>query len=280
MNNKICIISKLVNDYISGNLIDCLDLYLNIKDYIDCDYFIFIKAEELKIFNYKLKTTFKQSFANNILQHVKTYQYQIDFDKYDLFIYRYNYYKKNPSITNYKGILLNGWSVMYDIIYNKLDITNKFQRIISSPFIFNHTNSKTNIFRYFLKLSNIRLDNLIMDNKYHIFTKYSKYEHLKSNKAFNIHNYNKICYQRHLVNNTNFYMEMKGKLIFEFLYFGKQVHYSPVNKQFNDGLTDYLSLFGIDDNIEQDLYISKEEIFDKLVKFDEKDELLQFIKMC
>ena len=244
MNKKICIISKLVNDYISGNLMDCLDLYLNIKNYMDCDYFIFIKAEELKTFSCKLKTTFKQSFANNILQHVKTYQYQIDFNAYDLFVYRYNYYKINPEIIKYKSILLNGWSFMYDIIYNKLDLSNKFQYIISSPFIIQYIKN-TNLLMYLLKLSSERLNNMIVSNKYDNFTNYHDYEKLKSNKSFNIHNYNKLYYQRHLLNNTNFYMEMKGKLIFEFLYFNKQVHYSPINKQFDDGLTDYLSLFDI-----------------------------------
>ena len=279
MNNKICIISVIKGDYIGGNLIDCLDLYYNLRDYIKCDYFILIQANQLRLFADKLKNTFKQKLYKDIIKHIRPYNYQIDFDKYDLFIYRYNYYQMNPSITQYKGILLNGWSATQELIYYKNNVFTNFIHIVTTPFILQFDKT-SNYFMYFHKLSQLRLKNLIYKNKNISFSDYQTYESLKSHENFNIHNYKTLEYNRHKVDDTDFYMEMKGKLIFEFLYFGKQVHYSPVNKCFNDGLTDYLALFGIDDNIEQDLHISKESIFDKLVKFDENDELLQFIKRC
>lgn len=279
MNKKVCIISVITSDYIGGNLIDGIDLYYNLQKYIECDYFIFIQPNKIKTFFYKLKGTFKPDLYNNIIKHIQLYDYKLDFDKYDIYIYRYNYYKLNPTITQYKGIFLNSWAAVRELVYYKKDIFTNFKSIVSTPFILKY-DTTNNFFIYFHKLSEYRINNLIYKANTKCFNSYNIYETLKANKYFNIHDYNKLYYCRHKVNDIDFYLEMKGKLIFEFLYFGKQVHYSPINKAFDDGLTDYLSLFGIDDNIEQDLNISKEEIYDKLVKFDENDELLQFIKMC
>ena len=267
MNNKICIISVIKNDYISGNLIDCLDLYYNLHEHINCEYFILISDKQIKLFINKLKNTFKSKLYKDIIKHIHPYNYQIDFDKYDLFIYRYNYYQINPSITQYKGILLNGWCPTQNLIYYKNNIFTNFRIIITTPFILQFDNININkYFIYFHKLSQFRLNNLIYKKQNMPFFDYQNYEKLKSNENFNIHNYNSLIYHRHKVDDdTNFYLEMKGKLIFEFLYFNKKAHYSPVNKSMNDGLTDYLLLFGIDDNIEQYICISKEEIEDKLV---------------
>ena len=134
-----------------------------------------------------------------------------------------------------------------------------------------------------MKLSEYRLDNMIISYKKKIFNNYNNYESMKSIKDFNIHDYCQLDYFRHIrdINDTNNTIvkniEIKGKLIFEFLYFNKSVHYSPINKVVNDGLTDYLELFNINDNVEQDFHISREEIFDKLVKFDKTDTLLDII---
>jgi hypothetical protein len=43
------------------------------------------------------------------------------------------------------------------------------------------------------------------------------------------------------------------------------------------GLTDYLNYFNIDDNISQELKISKEEIYDKLIKFDSDNKILNLL---
>ena len=123
----------------------------------------------------------------------------------------------------------------------------------------------------------VKTINIIIKNSGKYFYDYKNYEQLKSNKLFNIHQYDKLFYIRHKLTDMQLYMEMKGKLIFEFLYFGKKVHYSPDNKMFDDGLTDYFQLFNIDDNIEQDIHINKKEIYNKLIQFDDNDDYLKLI---
>lgn len=277
MSKKLCIISVITTDFISGNLIDGLDLYYNLRDYFDCDYFILIKTNQMKLLYHKLKTTFNPPVYNDIIQHIRLDNFQIDFDKYDVFIYKYNYYRLNHDITKYNGILLNGWSATRELIYYKNNVFANFKHVATSPFLLKYDKAN-NYFIYYAKFSKYRLDNIIHSNKEWTFSDYANYEKLKTSQNFSIHDYSKLAYSRHKVDETNFYAEIKGKLIFEFLYFGKQVHYSPKNKVFDDGLTDYLNLFGIDDNIEQDLNISREEVYETLVKFDENDELLSFIK--
>lgn len=68
------------------------------------------------------------------------------------------------------------------------------------------------------------------------------------------------------------YVENIGKLLYEFQYLGRDVNYSPKNKEFNDGLTYYLQYLGIDDNVEQrlDADLSK-------LTFTENDFLLEVV---
>lgn len=91
------------------------------------------------------------------------------------------------------------------------------------------------------------------------------------------HLYNECFYHRYRSwDNGVTYVENIGKTIFEYLYMKKKVIYSPKNKTMDDGLTEYLSLFDIDDNVEQELHISKEELEDKLFMKD-TDLLLDII---
>lgn len=280
MTKKICILSVIPEHCIDGNLIDCMDLYYNLKNYVHCDYYILTPYNLLKKLYYKLKLTFKQPLYSDIIQHIRPITFKVEFSKYDLFIYRYNYYKFNNDIINYKGILINGESISRELIYygNK-NIYSNFKYVIASPFILNFDNISTHYFIYHLKLSQYRLDNLIYNNKKTCFSDYNQYETLKCNYNFNIHEYDKLIWYRHKrEDNIEWYAEIKAKLIFEFLYLNKNVHYLPINKYFDDGLTDYLKLFNIDDNIEQDLNISIDELYEKVIKFNEDDELLHFIE--
>ena len=67
-------------------------------------------------------------------------------------------------------------------------------------------------------------------------------------------------------------------MIFEFSALGKRVYYSRENKTQDDGLTEYLKLFGIDDNIDQEIKISEEELFDKLGMKDDDILLIDLLK--
>ena len=55
-------------------------------------------------------------------------------------------------------------------------------------------------------------------------------------------------------------------------------YYSRENKTQDDGLTEYLKLFGIDDNIDQEIKISEEELFDKLGMKDDDILLIDLLK--
>jgi len=83
-------------------------------------------------------------------------------------------------------------------------------------------------------------------------------------------------YQRWIQIVPKTYLENIGKLIFEFCYLNKPVYYSIKNKTINDGLHYYLKLFNVDDNINQILNITKEEIIEKLV-FNDNDKILELL---
>ena len=91
MSKKLCIISVITTDFISANLIDGLDLYYNLRDYFDCDYFILIKTNQMKLLYHKLKTTFNPPVYNDIIQHIRLDNFQIDFDNC-LFALRLSFY--------------------------------------------------------------------------------------------------------------------------------------------------------------------------------------------
>ena len=68
-----------------------------------------------------------------------------------------------------------------------------------------------------------------------------------------------------------------GKMLFEFLLTGRRVLYSAAGKVMDDGLTELLTLFGIDDSVDQELHISVDKLeqtfFDK--PYDELYALLK-----
>lgn len=82
---------------------------------------------------------------------------------------------------------------------------------------------------------------------------------------------------RNVTNDSSVFSENIGKMIFEFSALEKKVFYSPLNKTHDDGLTEYLALFGINDNIEQEIKITEEQLFNKL-GFKHTDLLLKKIK--
>lgn len=285
MYKKILIIALLSKDYISGNLIDCIDIYYNIRKYLPTDLIILVDTSLLSTFYYKLKTTFTKEVYSEVLSFVKTTTYNIDFDKYFKIICRYNYLRFNQNILNYKNIfVIVGWNMIRNIVDYDRNILK--YHIISTPFIYQFIPKfkYKDIYISPIKFSEYRLNNIILskNSKNKIFNDYNNYDIIKHNKEFNIHSYERLNYYRHIkdkydITSITQYIEIKGKSIFEFLYFGKQVHYLPINKYFNDGLTDYFKLFNIDDDIEQDININKKELYNNLIKFNKRDKLLDII---
>ena len=65
-------------------------------------------------------------------------------------------------------------------------------------------------------------------------------------------------------------------MIFEFSALDKKVYYSNENKTHNDGLTYYLKLFDIDDNLNQEIHINEKRLFD-ILGMKDNDVLLKDI---
>lgn len=266
INKKIYIIAELYCGHIHGSFIDCLDIYYNLKSsgYL-CNLIILIHLQYVKSIMKRLSVLYTPNLCNDIIKHFSN---NIDnINPNDTIICKYESIKNSIIDYNkYKNIyIINDWLLTSNFISKTaIDFDNikNIRGIIGTPFLRQYTNK---LIIDYIKFNKFRLNNIKVSYKLGTFNQYDKYDILKKQQYFNIHNYNRLIYKRRKLEEFPICMEMKGKLIFEFLYFGKQVHYSPINKQFDDGLTDYLSLFNIDDNKEQDLNISKEEIFDKLI---------------
>ena len=99
----------------------------------------------------------------------------------------------------------------------------------------------------------------------------TEYDSIKEDPKFNIHDFSALDYRRRNFYDDNLYIEIKGKAIFEFLYFNKPVYYHSTPKTLDDGLTDYLRLFNVDDNVEQMLKINNKDIYNKLVNFNSEE---------
>jgi hypothetical protein len=83
--------------------------------------------------------------------------------------------------------------------------------------------------------------------------------------------------KKHSKMKDNVYVENIGKSIFESIFLGNQINYHANELPVEDGLCSYLRLFGIDPHIDHfPLKIKKEEIKEKLF-FSEKDKVLEIL---
>lgn len=280
----------VINMYtvLNGSIIDCIDLYINLKKYnIDCDLIIVynrIGNTNSKIFM-NLKTILCKYYTSNMIKlitkHIKLND-KINYNNIldDLIITDYNTLTKHLT-KQHKVILISELTLMADLYNNKTnikDLTDNYnvKKIIGTKFMKNYCDDDI-LFEYYMPLSEYRLNNVKIANNNIIYDNYNNYETDKLDSDFNIHNYAGIKYNRRYLPYHDVCMEAKGKLLFEFLYYNKYVYYNAVPKQDNDGLTDYLNYFNIDDNISQELKISKEEIYDKLIKFDSDNKILNLL---
>lgn len=128
-----------------------------------------------------------------------------------------------------------------------------------------HTFSKER----FQKLKELNTTSEVVQVKDREKTGNIKFQHLLA-KELKYHRWRKVI--------EGVYAENIGKMIFEFSALGKRVYYSRENKTQDDGLTEYLKLFGLDDNIDQEIKISEEELFDKLGMKDDDILLIDLLK--
>lgn len=167
-----------------------------------------------------------------------------------------------------KLIILDSCKLYIDYCRNNNFTANKINEIplyymLGNKFNKKFITNKENYYIYYHKFSKERLD--FLENKYKneedILTR--RFE--TDEKYFSLlHRFSCYNYQRYHIYNKKDYIENIGKLIFEYRYLNKPVYYSAKTKTMNDGLTEYLSLFNINDNMSQEIKITKHDIEDKL----------------
>lgn len=268
----------------NGITTSLFDLYFNLKKYgvVNLKCYIFIDCLKLQEQMLYIKTIYKSLPLNKVNCEF------IDINNIDKFYKnnKFNVLIVSFSITKYlsclkfcynKLIVLDSGLMFYDYITNN-NIKNNYIEQMENVFVLgNRINMnfyRNNYYLYYHKFSNERLE--FIKNKFpvinQVFNESVRNTEDTDEIKFKYMMYNKLEYQRWREITKGIYSENIGKMIFEFLWLGKKVHYSPKNKSQDDGLTDYLSLFNIDDNVEQNLNITKNEIENKL--FMKKNDLI------
>lgn len=131
-------------------------------------------------------------------------------------------------------------------IYNILQYDNIY--ILASESNIRFINKFKNIIQYDVKLSEYRLNNVLIGNNGKCISskEYGTYKY--KDPSFNLHKYSSYIYSRWDEIIPGIFFEDLGKSLFEFIYYNKQVIYNNNNKALDDGLTYKLRKFGIDDN--------------------------------
>ena len=141
-----------------------------------------------------------------------------------------------------------------------------------------HKDITCNLLKYYVPLSEHRLSHTDAYVKYKVCYDNKCYEtDTRYNHNFNVHHYQGIKWRRRDFLHKGLNLEIKGKLPFEFNYFDKKVQYDSTSKMMDDGFTDYMKLFGLDDNHDQTIQIPKAEIKKKLVGMKNDDLVLQLV---
>lgn len=130
---------------------------------------------------------------------------------------------------------------------------------------------------YYHKFSQERMEFLEKKYKDTVYNRILVRDLNSRKPAFDRFEYDGYLYKRYRTNGTSYYDNI-AKLIFEYRYLGKNVFYSCENKTFNDGLTYYLRLFGIDDNISQYIYFDKSDICNILM-MKHTDDIMRILAM-
>lgn len=251
----------LWNGSISGEFTTIIDLFYNLKKYIDIEFHLCVKNKNL---------------ISNCIRHL------IQNNNYDLLsnITLETEFKSNliicTSFLLYNNISLNSSNLFVldslDLVRNNYITPNlKHDNIL---FFCNPANITNKIpykqIEYYHKFSYNRLNNLpkyyrsnLLNGKSELFL-LDNYNYCRMNKPF-------------IEIKPGAFFENIGKRIFEHLYHGKNVNYSHKGFTNPDGLFYYLKLFGINGNKSCNLKIIEHIIKEKLF-MSENDELLTLIR--
>ena len=295
-DKKILIINTGDSWTIDGTITESLDLHYNLKEYgIDSDIALFfnpIRLDHIKkrlhvIFCYKfyfdtVNMLHSQDTVNEFLNTLLP-QYDIIFVSVPILYYDYGaVIRDNAKIISYIStrtyLHLRKNQNLAKLFYSKKFFflyTDFAQKELDK-----HKGITCNLLKYYVPLSEYRLQCTNTCVKYKVCYDNKNYElDAKYNHNFNVHHYQIIKWRRRgrdfLHKGLN--LEIKGKLPFEFNYFGKKVQYDSTSKMMDDGFTDYMKLFGLDDNHDQTIQMPKAEIEKKLVGMKNDDLILQLV---
>lgn len=275
--------------YLDGTTTSLIDLYFNLSHYMNVNCYIIIDTSQENVKrNVKYIQTLKNSipfdkFKFTYIQLSKLNEFCLN-HKFNNLILSFGIFRfLNTLPFHYnKLIILDSGRIIYDYYCCNSKFIS-YVKSLNNVFILGNNMNKhffnyEQYFLYYHKFSHERFDflkcilsnDLVVTENVREKTGNIDMKYLQSNKLY----YNRW---RDVKGDNKIYSENIGKMIFEFSALNKFVHYSPINKTHDDGLTEYLRLFDIDDNYELIIKISENELFDKL-GFNDNDLILSIIK--
>lgn len=266
--------------YLDGTSTSLIDTYYNLKSFgVDIECYVAVDTSDMKR-NLEYIQTLKKStpkdfyYKTILLKEI----YNKNFNNLIMSFGIFRFVDKLP--TNYNHLfLLDAGRIPYDYFLNNKAFINHVKKLKNvcvygnrcNQIFFNFSKYKIWYHKFskerfnFLKKLVVIQQTLTEDKREN--TGNIKFDYMLSNE---------LKYNRWREINGE-YRENIGKMIFEFSALGKKVVYSPKNKNCDDGLTEYLALFGINDKIEQKIVINEEQLFDVL-GMHENDILLNDIQ--
>lgn len=258
--------------YLDGTSTSLIDMYFNLKHYIsDVECYVVIDTNDMKrniSYLQQLKNSVPDIFVYKTITMNQLYTKQ-----WDKLIMSFGVFRFIDSLPmNYNNLfILDAGRMIYDYHMNHSKHINYIKGLSNISIYGNKMNQFhcDNFDKYYIwyhKFSKERFDYLkCLESKQKVI---SMEDRLKTgNIPLEALYCNELSYHRYdkMWGNGIFNcQENIGKLIFEFSAMNKKVVYSPQNKQCDDGLTEYLSLFGINDNEQQEIHITEEQLFDVL----------------
>lgn len=183
------------------------------------------------------------------------------------------------------------------VLHAQLDNIRKYFDniyILANPFVMTFLkrkcHEKIEYIEYFSKISADRvekcgncdkIDQRVLVRNRQLCSKYNDvYVYDKRNERINTLSFSKHAFARigHGPKEPYYFVENIGKLLFEYMYLGRQPDYYPLNKQLDDGLHFYLQMLDIDDNVENlNINVPKSKLLGT-VFFDENDALFDLLR--
>lgn len=264
----------------NGITTSLFDTYFNLSKYVsNIHCYIFIDCNNMKE-NMKYIKTINKSIPINKVNYEfcntqNIYEWQKQHHSKNLIVsFAMMKYMETFDFQYDNLIMLDSGLMFYDKVMNNNKKNSYIQKLPNISILGNPCNKKfftENYHIYYHKFSETRLNYLMtLGTTNDVFNELDRNIEETDEIKFKNMKCNELKYQRWRNVIGNIYSENIGKMIFEFLYMGKKVFYSAENKSQDDGLTTYLKLFGIDDNINQELHLSKTDIKNKL-GFSDKD---------